>query len=64
MSIRRPTQDQLWEIAERLGFEFDEDELGAYHEIIAGSMDVFDVMDELPDIRKEFPIEKGYTVDW
>ena len=22
------------------------------------------MMDELPDIRKEFPIEKGYKVDW
>ena len=62
MSIRRPTQDQLWEIAERLGFDFDDDELDAYHGIIADSMDVYDVIDEMPDNLPpvRYPRTPGY----
>ena len=62
MAIRRPTKDQLWEIAETLGFDFDENELGTYHEIIAGSMDVYDVVDEMPDNLPpvRYPRTAGY----
>ena len=62
MTIRRPTKDQLQDIADTLGFDFDADELGAYHEVIAGSMSVYDVVDEMPDYLPpvRYPRMPGY----
>jgi amidase len=49
MAIRRPTHDQLAEMAERLGMTMSSDEVAFYLENMQPSLGAYDLIDELPD---------------
>jgi hypothetical protein len=49
MAIRRPTHDQLAEMAERLGMTMSSDEVAFYLENMQPSLGAYDLIDALPD---------------
>ncbi|TVQ56226.1 MAG: amidase, partial [Rhodobacteraceae bacterium] len=62
MAIRRPTKEQLAEIADRLGMTLSPEEVDLYHANMQGSLGAYDVLDALPDEipAVKYPRTPGY----
>ena len=62
MTIRRPTESQLREVASDLGLDLSEHEVEAYLDIIKGSMVAHDFLDQMPDNLPpvRYPRTPGY----
>ncbi len=62
MSVRRPTPEQLREVAWDLGMSFDDAELELLHDQFAATMAAYDLVDQLPDYIPEvkYPRSTGY----
>ena len=53
MAVKRPTLDQLQEVACSLGIHLSEDQAQVYHNLLQGNFDAYDVVDALPDYVPE-----------
>ncbi|WP_332900362.1 amidase [Haladaptatus sp. CMSO5] len=51
MTIRRPSREELSEIAKSAHFPLNEEELDDYAELVAGTLDVLERMQEIPEPR-------------
>lgn len=49
MAIRRPTREQLSDIAAGFGFHVDSRQLAEYDDALQANFDAYDVIDALPD---------------
>ena len=49
MAIKRPTVDQLQEVALSLGIHLSTEQAGVYNTLLQGNFDAHDVIDALPD---------------
>lgn len=62
MSVRRPTMNQLYEVAQSLGFELSRDELETFNTLLQPNFDAYDVVAGAPDFLPEvkYPRTPGY----
>lgn len=62
MSVRRPTMNQLYEVAQSLGFELSRDELETFNTLLQPNFDAYDVVDGAADFLPEvkYPRTPGY----
>jgi len=49
MTVRRPSKQDLHDIGERYHLHLTEAELADYHEVVSGLMNVYDLVDQIPD---------------
>ena len=62
MAIKRPTVDQLQEVALSLGIHLSTEQAGVYNTLLQGNFDAYDVIDALPDYVPlvTYPRTPGY----
>jgi len=62
MAVKRPTLDQLQEVAYSLGIHLSEEQAETYNTLLQGNFDAYDVIDALPDYVPEvkYPRTPGY----
>ena len=65
MPVTLPTNDQLRRVAERVGFDLNDDEIACYREVIARTMPAYRRLDQLPDYLPpvKYPRTPGYRPD-
>lgn len=49
MTVKAPTVDQVYEIAEELGISFDPEDAASFRDLMAGNLASYDVVDAMPD---------------
>ncbi|CCF00970.1 putative amidase (plasmid) [Sinorhizobium fredii HH103] len=62
MTVRRPTLGQLKSVADSLSFDLSDEDLSFYLEEMQGALDLYDVVDALPDHlpKVKYPRTPGY----
>ncbi|MFO1349688.1 MAG: amidase [Gammaproteobacteria bacterium] len=62
MAVRRPTPEQLWEVAESLGMNPTAADIDSYLGLLQPNFDAYDLIDELPDYVPpvKYPRTPGY----
>ncbi|MDH4392413.1 MAG: amidase [Aquabacterium sp.] len=62
MAIKRPTTDQLQDVALSLGIHLSPEQAGVYNSLLQANFDAYDVVDALPDYvpRVTYPRTPGY----
>jgi amidase len=62
MAIKRPTLDQLRNVAEDLGMHMSDDDLKSYQALLAGNFAAYDIVDAMPDYlpQVKYPRTPGY----
>lgn len=62
MAIKRPTLDQLQDVARSLGIHLSPEQAAVYNTLLQANFDAYDVVDALPDYlpRVTYPRTPGY----
>jgi len=62
MAVKRPTLDQLQEVAYSLGIHLSEEQAETYNTLLQGNFDAYDIIDALPDYVPEvkYPRTPGH----
>jgi hypothetical protein len=62
MAIKRPTLDQLQDVALSLGIHLSPEQAGVYDKLLQANFDAYDVVDAMPDYvpRVSYPRTPGY----
>jgi amidase len=62
MAVKRPTLDQLQDVAKSLGIHLSEQQAQSYNELLQANFDAYDVVDALPDYLPvvSYPRTPGY----
>ncbi len=62
MAIKRPTLNQLQDVALSLGIHLSEEQASTYNTLLQGNFDAYDVVDAMPDFipTVNYPRTPGY----
>ncbi len=65
MTVKRPTVDQLQDVARSLGFHLSEEQAVTYNTLLQPNFDAYDLIDSLPDFVPpvRYPRTPGYRPD-